>query len=265
MKAVDCSNWTGPLTQETLAAWKADGVELIIVQAVDPPPGYPLGVTRQQIAACLEAGLAVDAYVWFWFERSLWPWDLDRKLALLDGLPIRQLWLDVEDTAPGYSPEQRAAAVSLALSRLDAYRTTSGQKAGVYTGRWYWTDYLADTPEFADRELWDADYDGIEDAEQSWEPYGGWTERAIKQWRGTSELAGMGGIDLNVLSPEEAAEVRGTPDQDEAVCQELVNALAYVCDNLGDQLRRARMTRRQRLAVADELRRVREQFLGPRP
>jgi hypothetical protein len=75
---------------------------------------------------------------------------------------------------------------------------------------------MGDTFEFADRHLWDADYDGIPEAEASWSPYGGWTERRIKQFAGTSTLAGQGGVDLNVLSLKEVAEMSPAPAVDQA-------------------------------------------------
>src|SRR6202022_2011437 len=98
MLAVDISNYTSELTPAALAAWKAGGVELVIVQAIDPPPGFPAGRTQLQIEACLAAGLAVDAYVWLWFDAPTS--DISSKLSILAGLPpVRQLWLDIQDSA----------------------------------------------------------------------------------------------------------------------------------------------------------------------
>jgi Glycosyl hydrolases family 25 len=207
--AIDVSNYTSALTPQAIDGLKGAGIELVIVQAIDPPRGYPAGKTRDQVQACLDAGLIVDAYVWLWFDLDVD--DIRRKLELLDRLPIRQIWLDVEDTAAiKYDQAACEAKVAAALEVCDAHPTTIGERTGIYSGRWYWTDrrYLSNTATFADRELWDADYDGIAEAAASFEPYGGWTSRRIKQYRGTSVLAGVSGIDLNVLSVDETGELQ---------------------------------------------------------
>lgn len=213
MRAVDCSNYTGALRAEVLAAWKAAGVGLVIAQAIEPPPAYPKGVTRQQIAACAAAGLATDAYVWCWTYSDVEA-DIAAKLGLLEGLPIRRVWVDAEDTAAA-TPAAHIQAVERALAVVDAWGAERGlPKAGVYTAWWWWRDHLrcpsagrhAVAP-WWDRALWDAEYDGVADNAVGWHPFGGWSERRVKQYAGTSTLAGQGGIDLNVLSAAEADEV----------------------------------------------------------
>lgn len=211
MLAVDISNYTSPLTPENLQALKDAGVELVIAQAVDPPAGFPAGRTRQQVQACIDAGLTVDVYIWLWFDLDTS--DIEHKLSLLDGLPIRQLWLDVEDTAAiKYDQATCEQKVTDALALCDAYATSGGQPTGLYTGRWFWVDsrYMDNTTAFSGRELWDANYDDVADAALGFVPYGGWTAPRIKQYRGTSELAGISGLDLNVLSVAEAAELDGS-------------------------------------------------------
>jgi len=212
MLAVDMSNYTSQLTSAALEGLKSAGVGHVIIQAIDPPAGYPAGRTREQVQACLAAGLTVDAYVWLWFDLDLS--DVQRKLRLLDGLSIRQVWLDVEDTAAvKYDQPATEAKIAQALAACDAYQTTSGRRAGVYSGRWFWTDrrYAANSTSFSDRELWDANYDDVADAAFGFAPYGGWQRVAIKQYRGTSVLAGIGGLDLNVLSVEKEGEIFPPP------------------------------------------------------
>lgn len=239
--AVDASNYTAPMTPELLAGWKAEGVGLVIVQAVNPPAGYPPGVTRQQIQACLDAGFVVDAYVWLWFDADIS--DIIQKLALLSGLNVRRLWLDVEDTAASkYSDSDCQAKVSAALVECDTISPIE-HPTGIYTGRWFWADprYMANTPAFSDRSLWDSDYDGVVDA-GNFHPYGGWTQRAIKQYAGTQ----LAGTDLNVLSDEEAAELAegaDVTDQERADMQSridgLVNSLGYIAGDVLKPLTRA--------------------------
>lgn len=208
MLAVDISNYTDPLTPAAIEGLKSAGVQHVIVQSIDPPPGYPKGRTREQILACQAAGLTVDAYIWLWFDLDVN--DITRKLKLLDGLQIRQLWLDVEDTASvKYDQATCEAKVTAALAACDARETASKQKTGIYSGRWFWADgrYMGNTASYADRELWDANYDGVADAATGFRSYGGWKTARIKQYRGTSVLAGIGGLDLNVLSVAEEQEL----------------------------------------------------------
>jgi GH25 family lysozyme M1 (1,4-beta-N-acetylmuramidase) len=208
MLAVDMSNFTDPLSPTAIRGLKDAGVGHVIVQAIDPPPAYPAGRTRAQIQACLDAGLSVDAYVWLWFDLDAN--DIQRKLHLLDGLNVRQLWLDVEDTASvNYDQATCEAKVAAALAACDAYATTGSTRAGVYSGRWFWVDrrYMGNCTSFADRALWDANYDDVADSKMGYVPYGGWNAVTIKQFRGTTAIAGIAGLDLSVLSVELAAQL----------------------------------------------------------
>src|SRR5690349_19823357 len=117
MLARDVSNYTAALTPSRLAAWQAEGVGLVIVQAIEPPAGYPPGVTRQQLQACQDAGLPTDAYVYLWTNSDVAA-EMQRKLALLDGYPIGRLWLDAEDISSA-SGVARRMAIHKAFDELD--------------------------------------------------------------------------------------------------------------------------------------------------
>jgi Glycosyl hydrolases family 25 len=202
--AVDVSNYTSPLSPAALNQWRdVHDIGLVIVQAINPPPGYPAGQTQQQIEACAQAGIITDAYVFLWTHSNV-DADMRAKLATLGGLElhVRKLWLDVEDTA-GAAVEQRLTSIRQALAVCDGWCKTYGKpRTGIYTGRWWWQGYLGNTTEFGDRDLWASQYDGIDDA-TVFSPFGGWTACRIKQHAGTSTLAGVGNVDLNVLSDAE--------------------------------------------------------------
>lgn len=245
MHAVDISNYTDPLTPGALAAWQANDYGLVIVQAVAPPLGYPAGQTRTQVQACLNAGLTVDAYIWLWFDLDIE--DIHHKLALLDGQPIRRLWLDVEDQAASkYDTPTCNAKVQAALDLCGTYPVTGGKPTGIYTGRWFWVNpnFMANTTVFSDRDLWDSDYNGIETTD-GFVPYGGWQARAIKQYAGTSTLAGIGGVDLNVLSTQEAADL-AQPTVDDAAWQarkDEIVGLAGELQTVAEQIKTAALRR----------------------
>lgn len=171
----------------------------VIVQAVDPPPGYPPTMTRQQIEACAAAGMPTDVYMYLW-SRGNQRLDMLAKLGLLVGLEqhVGRLWLDVEDTA-GATILARLSAIRLAFTVLDEWSMLNGKpRPGLYTGKWWWTAYLGNPPLYAERLLWASQYDGVEDPDV-FNPFGGWKSCAIKQYRGSSTLAGVGGVDMNIM------------------------------------------------------------------
>jgi len=197
--AVDVSNYTTPLTPDALAQWQQAGVGLVIVQAIDPPPGFPTGETRAQLQACKDAGLPVDAYVWLWFDLD--GSDIAHKLSMLDGFNVRRIWLDVEDTAAQkYNQADTEAKVQAALDLCDAYPHTDPHPTGIYTGAWFWTSvrYMDNTHTFSSRDLWDANYDG-QATDDNFKSYGGWPARTMHQYQGTSTLDGIANVDLDFL------------------------------------------------------------------
>jgi GH25 family lysozyme M1 (1,4-beta-N-acetylmuramidase) len=204
---VDISNYSGPVSQDTLFAWREmHDVGLVIVQAIEPPPNFPAGQTRQQIQACVAAAIPVDAYLFLWTASNV-EQDMRTKLALLNGLEhwVRKIWLDVEDTTPA-SAAQRVSSIRQALAVLDGWALAHARPLpGIYSARWWWTAYIDDTTEFADRQLWTAQYDGIDNT-SVFNRFGGWGSCRIKQYAGTSTLAGQGNVDLNVLSDQERAD-----------------------------------------------------------
>jgi hypothetical protein len=267
-KAVDVSNHQSGLTAAMLATWKAEhDVQLLIVQAVAPSPPWPPTQTRRQIEAAAEAGMATDAYLWAWTHSDVEA-DMRRKLALLDGLPVGRLWLDAEDTESA-SFAARRSAITRAFAVLDEWSAERGlPRPGIYTAWWYVGGYLgyartSPTP-WSDRDLWNAEYDGLADADV-FHPFCGWASTAVKQYTASGRLPGYGGdLDLNALSASEAARVAGgvaEPEPQSAVDQAwldkkdaVVNVLGWVH---GDAVARLRAHRKRAdvEAVADDLER----------
>lgn len=237
---IDLSNYSGAVSAEQAQALKDVGIVLAIVQAVSPPPGYPTGVTRQQVQACTAAGIVVDAYIWLWFDLNAA--DIQAKLALLDGLPVRRLWLDVEDqAAEKYDQATTEAKVRGALGLCDDWLGTAAAdwSTGIYTGGWFWRDprYMANTTTFKDRDLWDSNYDGVADATVGFAFYGGWGYVAIKQFHGTTTLAGVPNVDLNVLSESEAAKLtQATEDPRDKHIEDLLTTIGVMGDDVADSL-----------------------------
>lgn len=262
MLAIDVSNYSSPISVATLNAWRAAGVGLVIIQAF-PPTYVQHTEQRDQMRAAVAAGMPFDCYVYDYLGDPTW---LDRALDGLDQAAEkpRRVWLDEEDTETeqGWSHTQREVAINEHLLTV----LTRGYDAGLYTAAWWWIR-TGGSEQFADHELWAAQYDGIPDA-TAFVPFGGWSACHIKQYQGTSTFLGVSGVDLNVLSVEEEQELY-PPEEPMPDCSGVVNGLAYVADDLGDQLlaeaKRASVRKTVVRNIVKEMERVRVEQVGPRP
>lgn len=108
----------------------------------------------------------------------------------MSGVTVRRLWLTAEDDSAGQPGQPLIDALAAAVE------TCSGYDVGIYTGAWFWPDYMLDTQQFAGLPLWDADYNGV--AGLSVVTYGGWTVANARQYNSPVTVAGIG-LDLDVF------------------------------------------------------------------
>lgn len=175
------------MTNQGCAELKAAGIVGCIIQPIVGLDGNTY--TTQQLDACRRNGLRIQAYVWaFPGVHST----VASRLFMLEGFDLEALWLDVEDEG------LTIADVDRSLAACDLYM--GGKLTGVYSGRWFFEnqDWLGLT-KWSDRPLWDSRFDGVADVDAGFVPYGGWTQCAIKQYRGTSSIGSVHQIDLNVM------------------------------------------------------------------
>lgn len=198
MLAVDLSNYTngdGTLTAEQAQALVSAGVRRAVVQLVSPN----IIAHRQQIPVLLAAGIDVQAYVYVWFsegeqfvrDRVAW------ACSELSGYPqVTQVWLDCEQTDQDSPPfdYKNAPTTDIIKAAVDTVEVR-GYKAGIYSAKWWWGAGTTDSTAFSHLPLWDALYDGQQTLGAP--GYGGWATQTMKQYAGTSTLAGVSGIDLN--------------------------------------------------------------------
>jgi hypothetical protein len=90
---VDCSNYTGNLTDQGCADLKAAGYVGVIIQAITGLDG--VSYTRQQLAACVHNGLRIAGYVWCFPFAA--PGSMLTRLGMFDGYRLEFLALDVEE------------------------------------------------------------------------------------------------------------------------------------------------------------------------
>lgn len=200
--AIDCSNYTGPITPQQAADLHAAGVRKAIVQIVNPT----ILVHRDQIPALLGAGIEVEVYVYVWFpdvafasgrvawacaEAAAWP-------------SIKMVWLDCEQSNGDTPPfDYVHAATSPTIRACVAAVETAGMSPGIYTAAWWWIPGTTNSREWAHLPLWNANYDLDPDLDPV--DYGGWTVPRMEQYAGTSTLAGVTMIDLDTYDPGNAA------------------------------------------------------------
>lgn len=143
MQAVDISNYTGAIDAAWIAARKAEGVGLFIVETVDPPAPYPKTQTVNQLLTLRAEKVITDIYDYLW-----WSDDYDsisKRLDLADGFKLRRLWVDLECTTKDMprNPTLRADHIKYALVRYTDWAAARSMSVGIYTGKWFVDGYLS--------------------------------------------------------------------------------------------------------------------------
>lgn len=188
IEGLDISQWGGPLDAATIACWKGQGVEQVIVQ-------YSSLMT-QHLDALQGFGLSIEGYVYLYWGKSPWnqtPADRTRAAIQMAGGRIDRLWLDCEDSTNPYQEAQLQECVQVCRD--------AGMPCGIYTGRWWWVPQTNDSQAFRDLPLWHAEY--ATPHFDSFQSYGGWPRPLAWQYAGSVTLCGHS-VDRNVF---EAASV----------------------------------------------------------
>jgi hypothetical protein len=182
--SLDVSNWQRELDENFFLYWTSAGFGGLIVQAVTGDDGR--SYTRHQLQAALDHDWEIAAYIWCSTGDAMDGGPFERRADLI--LPFQSqlhfVALDVEED--GLQVED----VDADLLRCDAIVGD----APFYTGyhvfeRLGWLEHRY----WMARRLWDSRYDGIASLTANWRPYGGWTERWMKQF--TDEV-----VDQNVVA-----------------------------------------------------------------
>lgn len=199
IRALDCSAYSGPASLE-LARWQAayaQGYRLVVVQAWG---GRPVGmgpnpICSQQLSAARQAGFKVAVYVWLPPDDTT---DTSALMALAkeacgdEWAYVRFVAFDIEASANVQlhptNPDARLA---------DAMSHTLGEKpAVIYSSQSMWKKLMLDSKTFRQFPLWEAYYDRDERLSVPPRFPDGWVFRAMKQYAGTSDVAGLV-VDLN--------------------------------------------------------------------
>ncbi|TAK36701.1 MAG: hypothetical protein EPO21_01735 [Chloroflexota bacterium] len=153
----------------------------VVVRLFLPQERPPEAHSMAQINSARDNGCSVGAYVWAYGS-------LDPRQTVRDAVGLARrceleppvLWIDcetyvvrgkVDDPGPDANWLRAAAEECHVLGVLPA----------IYTGGWWWHQYMDNTTEFADLPLWTAHYDEIADLDQV-TLFGGWERARGKQW-----------------------------------------------------------------------------------
>ncbi len=247
-------------------------------------------IAIEQCKTVIEMGCALDLYSWAypWTDPRQ---QIDAALTIPAdaGTPFHNIWIDVEETqtqtqtlirrkamrmtptrfsVPAMGDRLRVLhAKTLTLSKPKPRKLASqfepwldgafgrldelGVASGIYTGRWFWVDYVGNSQRFKDRRLWFSNYDSIPDlATWQHQSFGGWEQPVGKQWSSDP-------IDRNVfLESILAGSVPTPPVQGDALAQ--LRFMSKHVLNVNETQLREEATRLT--AMADELARIREQY-----
>lgn len=184
-KWIDVSNYQGNLSPGWFAEWQAQGYGGLIVQGVTGNDGRTF--TKPQIAAALDAGWQVAGYVWC-SPGDATSGNIFGRVDHFRGYAPHLQFLALDVEATGTTVDD----VKYDLAVCDQFARGTGPSP-IYTARWFfdaqdWTHMDL----WADRRLWDAYYSNSSDIDAGFGPYGGWTQRWMRQWTDTP-------VDQNVL------------------------------------------------------------------
>ena len=183
--ALDVSHWSGEITAQDVACWRANGVEHLV-------PGTQVeSLARQQLQTALDGGLTVDAYVVLYWDQDIRS-QVEAALDVVRGFPIGRLWLDIEVYPAGRSVAQLEALIQQGFDACGAI------ECGIYTGKWWWDAYMPGSTRFAQAPVWYAYYDNVASlGTWAWQAFGGWPFATGKQY-GFDYLCGVN-VDFNVM------------------------------------------------------------------
>lgn len=182
------------------ACLKAAGVERVILGCWD------FAIAETMLLALRNAGITVEDVYCFLYYRL--PWE-NNDILNADVLQqrhggIKRIWLDCEAMFDGpaglLDTEAEGTTVIQRLQLTQSWFVTMSREfeVGIYTGRYWWRDKMANSTWFAERgaPLWLANY-GTNDPDNPRPPileehFGGWTKPAVHQYSSTIPVCGRG-------------------------------------------------------------------------
>lgn len=188
--ALDISNFTaertGPLTKNQIEDAYNLGVRAF------RPNIEVQEYAVQQIDAIVDSHVPMDiwTYRWYSFIGAIQQAEEDKNFIQR----VRELKyniqlhsIDIEDTNPNISIPERILISHSIIGQFTGFCPTD-----LYTGQWYWEQYMGNTTELNYMPLWFARYPNNQLPDTTLTPYfGGWTKGHMHQYIGNIIFAGI--------------------------------------------------------------------------
>lgn len=188
--AVDLSNWQGRISPETVAAWKANGVKLVIVR-LSTEDTEKIAIAKQQLDVCRDGGLKLGGYCWLYLDGAdSGAVQVENALVHYGFYDLSVFALDVEDK----STLTVAENIEIISQAVDIARG-HGLPVYIYTSPEAWERLTGGMALFGNVKLWTVLW-GKGPAD--FVPYGAWRDWAIMQTSGGTDMAGVN-VDINIL------------------------------------------------------------------
>ena len=232
IKALDVSEWGELITEEQWqGAYKA-GYRLAIVQAWGggPIPGGANKYCEQQLGAARRAGLLTAIYFHLPSDTTTQThlfMPVIKKAAGDEYEYARFVTVDIEGDKPLH-PTDPVARLKDAISHI------TDKPVVIYSSRHMWNVVMGGASGFQQYPLWDARYDGKPELDTNWIPYGGWVQRAIKQYKGTTTVPNGISADLNVVSLKRLSLNAEEPPQEPSIDIEAIRKEAKATKTLAE-------------------------------
>jgi GH25 family lysozyme M1 (1,4-beta-N-acetylmuramidase) len=178
VKGVDVSSYTGEVPIDSWQHLKAEGLDFVIVGAWGGRAKN--NFAKSQLNAARQAELKTAAYALLNFDRANESGSYQVNQALMaigEEKPyLMFMAIDVENAWP-----VKVDAIQRIADAVEAVRS-AGLTPVIYTHRGAWQSITKNSVAFSNLPLWDTDWDKKGSLQETWRPYGGWTNRTGKQY-----------------------------------------------------------------------------------
>ena len=187
--ALDASEYGGPIEDYKWRQAYVMGFRLAVIQAWGggPIPGGKNTYCLDQLSGARKAGLMTAIYFVLPANTTIQTHLFIPVLKQAAGPEyeyIKFVAVDIEGDKPLHPLDPKA--------RLhDAISHIEDKPVVIYTSRNMWSKVIGDVTGFEQYALWDACYDKTPELDTNWVPYGGWKQRAMKQYKGTTDVGGI--------------------------------------------------------------------------
>lgn len=190
-RAIDFANFTPVPQPDEMGCWRELGFDLAIVGASFQNSAFGSNQPRKQLQALQANGFRRQAFSWLRHPFALNRRLMDTAFEQIAGTGVEMMWIDVED-APSAALVPLQQRVNDVWQAIDYWRNARPDlPLGIYTGKWWWDQWMHGIGETFGLPLWMAAYvldeedikDGVsEEFLKNFIP-GGWRPDQVWLWQ----------------------------------------------------------------------------------